>query len=209
MRSDSEVVSYYAAKWAIFRRFAALHCRPGVRQTPPHQRMVALEASHAASASGAARAPTSDHRPGLRDPFTVHFASGSAVTRSTVPSPSRQQPRASRLDAKSRQPDHPPGDSCWSRRSARARSDFGSAGIRACSIDLASSGGAQDGAFTLLRLLAVMRTSSTTRAARSCTCSRPASRRAFGCAEHGAFSAVEATSGLWKLNVGFSPSGLG
>ena len=94
----------------------------------------------------------------------------------------------------------------------RARSNFGSAGMRACSIDLASSGGAQDGAFTvftLLRLLAVMRTSSTTWAARSGTCSRPASRRTFGCAEHGAFSAVEATSGLWKLNVGFSPSGLG
>ena len=94
----------------------------------------------------------------------------------------------------------------------RARSNFGSAGVRACSIDLASSGGAQDGAFTvftLLRLLAVVRTSSTTWAARSGTCSRSASHRAFGCAEHGAFSAVETTSGLWKLNVGFSPSGLG
>ena len=91
----------------------------------------------------------------------------------------------------------------------RARSNFGSAGMRAFSIDLSSSGGAQDGAFTLLHLLAVMRTSSTTWAARSGTCSRSASHRAFGCAEHGAFSAVETTSGLWKLNVGFSPSGLG
>ena len=61
----------------------------------------------------------------------------------------------------------------------------------------------------VLRLLAVMRTSSTTWAARSGTCSRSASHRAFGCAEHGAFSAVETTSGLWKLNVGFSPTGLG
>ena len=154
-------------------------------------------------------ARTSDHRPGLRNPCTVHFASGPAVTRSTVLAPAREQPRASRLDATPRQPDRPPGDSCWSRRSAHAHSNLGSAGMRACSIDLASSGGAQDGAFTLLHLLAVMRTSTTTWAARSGTCSRSASHRAFGCAEHGAFSAVETTSGLWKLNVGFSPSGLG
>ena len=160
--------------------------------------------------TGGAR--TSDHRPGLRDPCTVHFASGTAVTRSTVLAPAREQPRASRLDATPRQPDRPPGDSCWSWRSARARSNFGSAGMPACSIDFSSSGGAQDGAFTvftLLRLLAVMRTSSTTWAARSGTCSRSASHRAFGCAKHSAFSAVETTSGLWKLNVGFSPSGLG
>ena len=149
------------------------------------------------------RAAQPVYRP-LRERGGRHTIDGSA--------PALQQPRASRLDATPRQPDRPPGDSCWSRRSARARSNFGSAGMPACSIDFSSSGGAQDGAFTvftLLRLLAVMRTSSTTWAARSGTCSRSASHRAFGCAEHGAFSAVETTSGLWKLNVGFSPSGLG
>ena len=65
---------------------------------------------------------------------------GMAATRASRPA--REQPRASRLDATPRQPDRPPGDSCWSRRSARARSNFGSAGMPACSIDFSSSGGA-------------------------------------------------------------------